>query len=526
MKKLGILFSFMILAAAALPAAAVGSSFLHWDNGPQAYKMSPRQSLAEWQAFFAAEIKKGNLIPGNVQADAGPGMVHRRFNQLYKGIPVFGGQIIWHEKNGVLAGISGEYYQIQAVDTQPRLDNLEAEKRYRQTLPRQDALELTEPSVLCIYPVSDDEFRLAFRIRVRQGMGFSRTGLVDAVDGTVLLSFSNIKTEQAVIGIGTGFHGDQLKLVLTQDSDGYWMATEDTSLRPVKQYTVDYHHSLNDSLAGIPSSANGVFGKDTDVNVHAYLGWVYDYYYARHGRHGMDGANLTIFAYTHVFGDGMTDNAFWSSDMKAMVFLDPLYTDWQTGAGLDVIGHEFTHGVTTYTSGLVYHSQSGALDESFSDIMGTAIEFNFQPAGNGFNKADWVIGEDIYPGYSASNYLRNLANPNALSDPCHLSQYYNLPDTEAGDWGGVHTNCTIFGHAFYLLANGGTNAVSHLSVTSIGIGKAAQIYYRAWTFYLTPTASFLSAANALLQSAKDLYGSNGSEYGQVLQSLLAIGFTA
>ena len=526
MKKLVVLISLMFLAAAALPAAVVGSSSLYWDNGPQAQKMSPRQSLAEWQVFFAGEIKKGNLIPDNVQADAGASMVHRRFNQFYKGIPVFGGQVIWHEKNDRLVGISGEYYQVQFVDVQPQLDNLEAEKRFRQSLPRQDELEVAEPSVLCIYPVSDDEFRLAFRVRVRRGLGFSQTGLIDAVDGAVLLSFSNIKTEQAVIGVGTGFHGDQVKLVLTQDADGYWMATEDTSIRPVKQYTVDYKHNIYDSLAGIPSSANGVFSQDTNVNVHGFLGWVYDYFYVQHGRHGMDGANLKILAYTHVFGDGLSDNAFWSSDLKAMVFLDPFYTDWQTGASLDVIAHEFTHGVTTYTSGLVYHKQSGALDESFSDIMGTAIEFNFQPAGNGFNMADWFVGEDIFPTYSSSNCLRNLANPNVFSDPCHLSQFYNLPDTEAGDWGGVHTNCTIFGHAFYLLANGGTNAVSHLSVTGIGIDKASRIYFRAWTYYLTPTASFLSAANALLQSAKDLYGASSSEYAQVFQSLLAIGFTA
>jgi len=526
MKKQSIMLLLLFWLVMALPAADMGPSLLYWDCGPQAQKMSPKQSLAELQAFFAGEIIKGNLIQEKVQTDAIANMEHRRYNQFYKGIPVFGGQIILHKKNGSLVGISGEYYTIQAVDIQPKLNNLEAEKRFMQSLPWQDSLELTEPSVLTIYPISDDEFRLAFRVKVRRGLGFSQTGLIDAADGTILLTFSDIKTDQAVIGVGTGFHGDQMKLVLTQDNYSYWMATLDTSIRPVKQSLWDYNQSIDDNLSEIPSSANGVFAMDTNVNVHAYLGWVYDYYYVKHNRHGMDGSNLPIVAYTHVLGYGLSDNAFWSSDMKAMVFLDPLYTDWQTGASLDVVGHEFTHGVTTYTSGLVYHTQSGALDESLSDIMGTAIEFHFQQTGNGFNKADWVIGEDIFPTYSSENYLRNLANPNALSDPCHLSQFVNLPDTEAGDWGGVHTNCTIFGHAFYLLANGGTNPISHLTVTSIGMDKAAQIYFRAWTFYLTPTANFLQAAQALLQSANDLYGAGSAEYGQVLQSMLAIGFTA
>jgi Zn-dependent metalloprotease len=526
MKKQLMLMALVFWAVVALPAADVGPSLLYWDSGSQVRKMLSTQSLAELQIFFAGEISKDNLILDKVQTDTIANMEHRRYNQFYKGIPVFGGQIILHKKNGELVGINGEYYTIQTVDIQPKLTAQEAEKRFMQSLYLQDPLALTKPSILYIFPISDDEYRLAYRVMVHSGLGFSQTGLIDAADGTVLLSFSNIKTEQAVIGVGTGYHDDQLKLVLTQDNYGYWMATVDTSIRPVTQLTLDYNHSIYDNQSVIPSSSTGIFAKDTNVNVHTYLGWVYDYYFLKHGRHGIDDHNLQIYALNHVFAAGFSDNAFWSSDLQGMVFLDPLYTDWQIGAGLDVVGHELTHGVTEYTSGLVYHNQSGALNEGFSDIMATAIEFYFQPTGAGFNKADWVIGEDIYPNYDASNYLRNLADPNVMSDPCHLNQYVYLPDTAAGDWGGVHTNSTIFGHAFYLLANGGTNRISHLSVTGIGISKAAQIYYRAFTLYLTPTASFINAANALLLSTKDLYGTSSTEYGQVWQSLLAIGFTA
>jgi len=529
MKKQLVLFSLVFLAVVALPAANVGPSLLYWDNAPHVQKMLSMQSLAELRTFFAAEMGKGNLVLDMVQIDTIVNMEHRRYNQFYRGIPVFGGQLVFHEKNGRLTGLNGEYYSINAVDIQPNLNSLEAEKRFMQSLYLPDPLELTEPSALYIYPISDDEYRLAYRVMVHQGLGFAQTGLIDAAEGTVLLSFSNIKTEQAVIGVGTGFHDDQMKLVLTQDADGYWMATDDTSIRPVKQLTVDYNHSIYDNQSEVPFSPNGVFARDTNVNVHAYLGWIYDYYYLKHGRHGIDNHNLRILALTHVFGPGLSDNAAWSSALKGMLFMDPSNTQWQTGAGLDIVGHEFTHGVTDYTSKLVYQFQSGALNEAISDIMATAIEFYFQPAGAGFNKADWVIGEDIFPTYSSTNYMRNLANPNAKSSsygpyPCHLNQYINLPISS--DYGGVHTNCTIFAHAFYLLANGGTNPISHKAVTGIGIDKAAQIYYRAFTHYLTSTASFVQAANALLQSAKDLYGASSAEYGQVFQSMLAIGFTA
>jgi Zn-dependent metalloprotease len=529
MKKQSIMLLLLFWLVMALPAADMGPSLLYWDCGPQAQKMSPKQGLAEVQAFFAGEIIKGNLILEKVQTDAIANMEHRRYSQFYKGIPVFGGQMVVHQKKGEWAGVNGEYFTIRTVEIQAKLSPLEAENRFKQSLPIAEPLELTRPSELCIFPVTDDDYRLAYRVTVRRGLGFSRTGLVDAIDGAFLLSFSNIKTEQAVIGVGTGYHNDQMKLALTQDASGYWMVTLDTSIRPVLQLTMDYHHSVYDDQAEIPSGSTAVFARDTNVNVHAYLGWVYDYYFIRHGRHGIDDHNMQITAYNHVFAADLSDNAFWSSDLQGMVFLDPLYTDWQIGAGLDVIGHELTHGVTDYTSKLIYQFQSGALNESFSDIMGTAIEFNFQPPGSGFNKADWVIGEDIYSSYGSTNYLRNLANPNADQTgygpyPCHLNQYINLPGSI--DEGGVHLNSTIFAHAFYLLANGGTNPVSHLAVSAIGMEKAARIYYRAFAFYLTQSSGLLNAANALLQSAKDLFGSSSAEYGQVLQSMLAIGFTA
>ena len=121
--------------------------------------------------------------------------------------------------------------------------------------------------------------------------------------------------------------------------------------------------------------------------------------------------------------------------------------------------------------------------------------------------------------------IRNLVNPNLGGDPCHLSQKVNLPNTQAGDWGGVHTNCTIYGHAYYLLANGGTNVISHVAVTGIGVEKATKIYYTAFTNYLTSSSKFLSAANALLKSAAVLFGSTGSEYQQTVKSMQAIGWT-
>ncbi len=124
--------------------------------------------------------------------------------------------------------------------------------------------------------------------------------------------------------------------------------------------------------------------------------------------------------------------------------------------------------------------------------------------------------------------LRNLVNPNSQSSgygkyPCHLSQFIHLPGSS--DYGGVHINCTIYSHAYYLLANGGTNVVSHVAVTGIGVEKATSIFYTAFTAYLTSNSQFVNAANALLKSASVLFGSTSNEYQQTVKAMQAIGWT-
>ena len=113
-------------------------------------------------------------------------------------------------------------------------------------------------------------------------------------------------------------------------------------------------------------------------------------------------------------------------------------------AGLDVVAHEMTHGVTDYTSNLVYQGESGALNESFSDMMSAGAEFFF--SGTAPGTADWVLGEDvIVPGG-----LRSMQNPLAFGDPDHYSIRFTGPE----DNGGVHINSGIPNHVFYLAIGG------------------------------------------------------------------------
>jgi thermolysin len=187
------------------------------------------------------------------------------------------------------------------------------------------------------------------------------------------------------------------------------------------------------------------------------------------------------------------NNAYWNGTQ--MAYGDGDGSSFIEFSGdVDVVGHELSHGVTEATSNLVYQNESGALNEAFSDIMGTAIEFyNNSPVRPG----NWTIGEDITPN---TNGIRNMANPNEDGDPSHYADRY----TGTSDNGGVHTNSGIANHWFYLLVHGGQNANSNRAggtdVQGIGMKAAEDIAFLGFTA-LTETASFCDARSATIAMA-------------------------
>ena len=519
MKKVFSLVLFVLVLNILLESSYVGKVYFRPRSSVEPIKFFKPQSF-NLAAFFSSEIRKGNLKLLKIQKDPIASMKHHRYQQFYKGLEVFGGQIIEHYRNGNITGINGEYYQIDDINTVPVITNDEAVDFFIYDLNKEGLVGRSGMSKLLIYPVNDSNYRLAYKIILEKGHNYSMTGVIDAETGDVLLKYSNIWLDDLTIGLGTGYHGGQYKLPTTY-YDGFYYLYDEKNVRPINQYTFDWN------LGGYtPGDDDNYWDYDgVLVNAHAFLGLTYDYYYIVHGRNGIDDNNMDVNANIHYVG--AEDNAYWSSVTNQMYFGDPFLTNLQPAAALDVVAHEYSHGVTQFTSDLIYSFQSGALNESFSDIMGTAVEHYCQSEGNGFLMADWLLGEDAYPFFSTG--LRNLEDPNSISSffgpyPCHLSQFYILPDTQNGDWGGVHINSTIYSHAYYLLAHGGTNSISGITVNGIGIDKATKIFYRAWTYYMIPISDFLYAANALSQSAYDLYGSSSNEYAQTIRAMEAIGW--
>lgn len=176
----------------------------------------------------------------------------------------------------------------------------------------------------------------------------------------------------------------------------------------------------------------------------------------------------------------------------------------------DVIAHEWGHAYTEYTSGLIYAYQSGALNESFSDIWGETIDLlnNYEDDDDNHalrtfcNSSDrWRIGEDAT---AFNGAIRDMWNPNCNGDPGKVTDFqYRCGE---GDAGGVHSNSGVPNRAYSLLVDGGN--FNGYTINGIGFTKAAHIFWRAQSQYLTATSNFQSLADALEASANDLLGVN------------------
>ena len=246
-----------------------------------------------------------------------------------------------------------------------------------------------------------------------------------------------------------------------------------------------------------------------------WLGATFDFYEAAYRRNSIDGAGLRMISTVH-YGDKY-DNAFWNGEQ--MVYGDGdgvLFTAF-TGP-LDVTGHELTHGVTQYTANLEYQGQSGALNESVSDVFGSLIKQ--WHLGQTADRADWLIGQGLLASGVHGVALRSMKEPGTAYDdprlgkdpqPAHMDHYV---DTDS-DNGGVHINSGIPNHAFYLAASAiGGNAWE----------KAGRIWYDTLTGgTLASNVDFAGFAAATVRSATHRYGADATETKAVNRAWSGVG---
>ncbi|YAL82171.1 M4 family metallopeptidase [Dermacoccaceae bacterium W4C1] len=247
---------------------------------------------------------------------------------------------------------------------------------------------------------------------------------------------------------------------------------------------------------------------DESVN-EAYdgLGDTFSLFAQVYGRNSLDARGLPLVATVHY--DQNFDNAYWDGEQMVFGDGDGVYFNSFTDS-VDVIGHELAHGFTQYTAGFTYVGQSGALNESVSDVFGSLVKQRV--LGQQAQDADWLIGENLFTAAVTGVALRSMKAPGTAYDdtrlgkdpqPATMDHYQDLPHDEANDNGGVHINSGIPNHAFYLAA---------VAIGGHAWEKAGQVWYDVMTQGGLPKdVDFAGFATATITLAQQRFGDGSAE---------------
>ena len=546
---------FVVVAATALVMTVGAGAISAEGPRPLTFQSSSGQDLRTSVALIDSMLRAGDLRVSQIDRDYMlPARHTERLQQFYRGVPIFGADLARDVSTHGTEAVYGTLYGDLSLETNPAISLEQASIALR----RSDGSDATllKPVELVLLPLDSNRIELAYS-SVVAGSGTVARIFVSARDGSELMRLDQIHTQSSV-GRGHGVLGDEKKISVLQDGGAF---VTDDRLRPPVLVTFDMRGNFGRAQAVVAGAGllNSDRATDSDndwtdpavVDAHVHAGWTYDYIYKRFGRRGLDARDRPIVILTN----GVTQqeslylsasqfwlwvaNAFWCDDcgpggIGVMFFGNGIPSNYymlSTGqnytymaGALDVAAHELAHGITSSSSNLIYRNESGALNEAFSDIIGTSVEFYYQTAGNALRQADYLIGEDVARAKVAwaKNGLRSMAEPGMFSHPDHYTGRYS----GTSDNGGVHVNSGIVNHAFYLAVEGGTNRTSGLSVQGVGAASREQIekvFFRAFVQLLPSTASFATARAATIQAAKDLYGAGSPAERAVTQAWTAVG---
>ncbi len=494
--------------------------------------------LIEQRAGLGLEDPVAELMPFSVSTDD-LGMTHLRHHQFSDGIPVYGSEVLVH-LGGDMAVDSANGRLVSSLDamTTPMISATDAVQISRNIFADQfgtvdcgcgsSATTTTldnpgEPEMLgttlyvldrSLYDPSDtSEPRLVWEVPLsREKPTAFEYYYVDAMTGEVVEQQTGLRFYQREIYDCS--YRPQYGCYL--DHAGYF--------GPLVYY---FGRSEGKPPRG-PNPMGTPYYGSTDVDdVYDIMAELHDFYQTTFGRNGAndrgglgDGSSVAydvVRVWTFVDALGYEPGCAWFGQHSIAICTD------QTE--LDLLGHEYTHGVVWHSHfdtggspvGMVYSGESGALEESFCDMMGEAFEVTQT------GETDWMT-------YDHSGPMRDFADPPSLSyypsgspaTPC--PDRYRDPNFYTGseNEGGVHWNSTVPSKAFYLASEGGQ--FNGYEITGVGIEKAQQIWYRAATTYYTRTETFNGAYSSIMQAAQDLYGAEYGEevVGEVRKALQAV----
>jgi Zn-dependent metalloprotease len=404
------------------------------------------------------------------------GLEHVRLRQVIDGVPVAAAGLSLHLRQGsVVSAMARTAADAGTVDLTPTLSAAGAVVVARTLMA--NGLDVAEAAFSAprlelfsrglFVPGDDAPTRLAWFVEAVGGARRQQIW-IDALDGAVLLHFN-------------------------QNAEALFRTVYDALNTPAIP-----------GLVLLRSEGDPPTGSVSADLVYDYSGDTYTYYLGEHGRDSYDGFGAIMQATINstICGNPCL-NAYWFGN--------------QAGFGLffanadDIVGHEWTHGVTQFEAGLIYFMESGAMNESYSDIFGETIDL-LNGAGADAPANRWWLGEDIAPPLAG---IRYMANPNFFSDPGKMSDPQFVCNDGSVDAGGVHSNSGVGNHGYALMVDGGT--YNGFTVSGLGLIKAGKIEYRALSQYLLPSSTYADKYDAVNQSCLDLIGTAGITAGDCVE---------
>ncbi len=467
-------------------------------------------------------LKSRNVDKNNI--------VHSKYQQYYKGIKVVGGTYILHSKHDMVYKSTGSLYPDIKLNTMPTLKESRVAgiakiivlgkiaDRNIENINFEKLKSLYVPEIeLCIidndYPDFSKNYKLAYSVLVENNNmtnPLKKRIYIDADTGEEILSYDMICTSHAH-GKGESIYYGEVEFdtdsiapdrFVMQDLDrGSGIFIKDKWNNSIEFYDDDNYWEFEDE--GQQSAIDALYCTQ------AY----YDFLMNKFQRNSIDGngfpltANVNIKSYVNAYWDG-NSATFGAGDC----------TNYSPLTTMAIVGHEFTHGMTDFTSNLVYKDEPGALNESLSDIFGESLEYHSDSTN-----FRWTVGTRITRNNSVKPF-RSMKDPHLFKNPNYYhGKYWS---TDFFDNGGVHSNSSILNYWFYLLSQGGSGineGKDTFDVEAIGIDKALDIVYQMQTNYLTENSNFGDAYEYSVESVSDLYGNTSPEMNSVIEAWKAVG---
>ncbi|NQU84627.1 MAG: M4 family metallopeptidase [Mariniphaga sp.] len=475
------------------------------------------------------------------------GMEHQKFQQYYKGVKVEGGVYTLHIKKGNIESANGTYLKIDGLDINPVLFEEEAilaaientkatkyawESEGMENIIKQDSKDekatyYPEAELVIWHPYRENIPKLAYKIEIYSIEPLNREYIyVDATSRKILGRDPIMKAESRP-GYGiTRYSGGQNISIDIDEQDVYRLRDPSRcDVDSIHVWNLERHEDLGYRVDFENNSASwdslnwpewDTLKNNAALDAIWALQGIYDYFYDEEW-YSYDGNNAKIDCYVH-WGIERR-NAFWMGDH--MVLGDG-YETVDAFTSVDIIAHEFAHGICQETCDLQYQKASGAINESLSDIWGAVLENKIADG-----KQTWRCGEDLLN----DSAFRAMDNPHLYGQPDTYGtndtlwyDYSSCSPNANNDECGVHTNSGVMNYWFYLLSEGGsgTNANGNeYQVTGIGINDATEMVFEmevnGYINYIY--ADFGDVRTASIQAADDL----GYDIQKVLDAWYAVG---